>query len=54
MLTKEEKKMLLELLNSVQISGNRQTIPQMMEKLDALARKIEAIPVEEPKLPSPA
>jgi uncharacterized coiled-coil protein SlyX len=44
MLTKEEKKTLLDILNSVQISGNRQTIPQMMEKMDTLTRKIEAMP----------
>jgi hypothetical protein len=62
MFTEEEKTTLLQLLNNVQISGNRQSIPAMMEKLDVLARKIEAMPttnagtgvsVEEPK-PSPA
>jgi uncharacterized coiled-coil protein SlyX len=46
MFTQEEKKMLLDLLNSVQVTGNRQQIGKMLEKLDALARKIEAMPVE--------
>jgi uncharacterized coiled-coil protein SlyX len=46
MLTLEEKKMLLDLLNGAQISGNRQQIGKMIEKLDTLARKIEAMPVE--------
>ena len=57
MFTEEEKKMMLDILNSVSISGNRQTVRQMMEKVDNLARKIEALPVEESKpteLPPPA
>lgn len=48
MLTLEEKKMLLDLLNSVQVTGNRATIGKTLEKLDTLARKIEAMPVEKP------
>lgn len=48
MLTPEEKKMLLDLLNNVQVQGNRATIGRTLEKLDTLARKIEAMPVEEP------
>lgn len=51
MFTEEEKKMLLDLLNSVPISGNRQTIPQMMEKVDRLVRKIEAMETEKEELP---
>jgi uncharacterized coiled-coil protein SlyX len=46
MLTLEEKKMLLDLLNGAQISGNRQQIGKMIEKLDTLARKIEAMETE--------
>ena len=44
MLTQEEKKMLIDLLNAVQVSGNRQQIKQTLEKLDALTRKVEAMP----------
>jgi hypothetical protein len=47
MFTEEEKKMMIGILNSVQISGNRQTILQVMEKVDTLIRKIEAMPTEE-------
>jgi len=46
MFTEEEKKMLLGLLNSVQVTGTRATIGPMLEKLDALSRKIQAMPVE--------
>jgi hypothetical protein len=46
MLTQEEKKMLLDLLNTVQVTGNRATIGKTLEKIDNLARKIEAMPVE--------
>ena len=49
MLTEEEKKILLGLSNGVEIKGNRQNIKPMMEKLDALARKIEAMPAEPAK-----
>ena len=49
MLTPEEKKILLGLINGVEIKGNRQNIAAMMEKLDSLARKVEALPTEEPK-----
>jgi uncharacterized coiled-coil protein SlyX len=57
MFTEEEKKMMLDLLNSVSISGNRQTVRQMMEKVDRLVRKIEAMETEEAgpaEVPSPA
>jgi len=46
MLTQEEKKMLLDVLNAVQLQGTRETIGRTLEKLNALARKIEAMPVE--------
>ena len=48
MFTKNEKKFLLDLLNNVQVSGTRITIPKTLEEIDALARKIEAMPVEQP------
>lgn len=51
MLTEEEKKLLLQLLNSAQVTGNRQTIAPMLEKLDALARKILAMPTEKAETP---
>jgi hypothetical protein len=44
MFTEEEKKMLLSLLNIAQISGTREQIKKIMEKMDVLARKIEAMP----------
>ncbi len=50
MLTQEEKKMLLDLLNNVQVTGNRATIGATLEKLDALARKIEMMPTEKDEL----
>jgi len=46
MFTQEEKKLLLDLLNSAQFSGNRETVQKLMERLDILARKIEAMPTE--------
>ncbi len=49
MFTLEEKKILLGLINNVPIQGNRQTVLQTLETLDAIARKIEALPVEEVK-----
>ena len=51
MLTEEEKKLLLQLLNSAQVTCNRQTIAPMLEKLDALARKILAMPTEKAETP---
>lgn len=51
MFTPEEKKLLLSLLGSVQVSGTRQQITTTMEKLDALEKKIQAMPVEEPAKP---
>lgn len=47
MLTLKEKKFLLDLLNNVTVSGNRKTIPQTLEELDRLAKKIEMMPTEE-------
>lgn len=52
MFTEEEKKILLDLINNVPVQGNRQTIGQTLEKLDRIARKIEALPVEEEVKPS--
>jgi len=46
MLTQEQKKILLDLLNNAQVSGNRQQIGKMLEKLDELARVLEAMPTE--------
>ncbi len=47
MFTEAEKKILIDLLNAVQVTGTRETIGKMLEQLDALTRKIEALPVEE-------
>jgi hypothetical protein len=47
MLTPQEKILLLKLLNSAQVSGTRQTVQKTLEDLDALVRKIEAMPVED-------
>lgn len=49
MLTQQEKNFLLKMLENVQVSGNRKTIGKTLEQLDALVRKIQAMPVEEPK-----
>lgn len=48
MLTQDEKDFLLKLLENVQVSGKRKDIGQTLEKLDQLAGKIQAMPVEEP------
>lgn len=50
MLTKQEKQTLIDILNSVQIRGNRETIRKTMEELDALIEKIRALPTQ----PAPA
>lgn len=47
MLTEKEKQTLLKLLDSVQISGNRAQVRKAMEELDALTKKVEALPTEE-------
>lgn len=49
MFTQKEKEILIGLINNVPISGNRQQILQVIEELDALTRKVEALPVEEEK-----
>ena len=49
MLTQKEKDFLLKLLENVQVSGTRKTIEKTLEQLDALAGKIQALPVEEPE-----
>ncbi len=52
-LTQKEKKLLVDLLNGVQVTGTRATIGKTLEELDALARKIEAMPVEQPQPTQP-
>lgn len=47
MFTKKEKKLLTDLINTVPIQGNLQSIPKFMEELNALSRKIAALPEEE-------
>jgi hypothetical protein len=56
MFTTAEKKTLIDLLNAVQITGTRASIGKTLEQIDALIRKIEALPTEDPKpeLPTPA
>lgn len=51
MLTQKEKEILIGLINNVPISGNRQQILKVMEELDVLARKVEALEVEEETKP---
>jgi hypothetical protein len=51
MFTQEERDLLLQLLGSVNVSGTRQQIKATMEKLDALEKKVQALPVEEPVQP---
>ncbi len=53
MFTQKEKKLLLDLLNGVQVTGTRATIGKTLEELDALARKIEAMPVEQKQTAQP-
>jgi hypothetical protein len=49
MLTEEDKKILLGLIDSVEIKGNLKNIGTMLEKLATLRAKVEALPVEAPK-----
>jgi hypothetical protein len=45
--TPDEKNILINLVNSVEVKGSRQTIGKTLEVLDKLARKIEQLPTEE-------
>lgn len=47
MFTQEEKNFLLKLLNNAQVTGNRNTIPETLAKMDALTKKIEAMPTQD-------
>lgn len=49
MFTPREKKVLIDLLNTVQVTGTITTIGKTLAELDALIKKIEAMPVEESK-----
>ena len=49
MFTQKEKDFLINVLNKVQITGNRQTIAKTMEELDTVIGKIQALPVEDVK-----
>jgi cell division septal protein FtsQ len=51
--TPDEKNILINLVNSVEVKGSRQTIGKTLEVLDKLARKIEQLPTEEPATEKP-
>jgi hypothetical protein len=54
MLTEEDKRILLGLIDSVEIKGNLKNIGAMLEKLGTLRGKVEALPTEAPKEEKPA